>query len=1147
MRWVLVVLVVLILVGVWALAVVVPELRWFAEILTAVIVVPAVLIVLGLWLYDRTKRAREEKAANPPPEARNQAQAAVADLRARIRSDFGELRRIVGRRAARARPRFLMLATGGSGSATMLDKLGLSRVSGANSLPQAASERLKDACAVWSSRDAVVIAEADLGAAVPKADESSERDGWLACLDEVRRARSRPVDGVLLAVSLAELLSGDAAKQELGRKLASRLQDVVERLDMIVPVYLVMTKADELPGFVEFWNGFSQPDEVTWGASFSVDDDRAVHEPGRAVDAELEVLARGLHQRLLERLPQETDPAGRVRVLRFPLEFRTLSSPLAQFATELCRPGPSPERFIFRGFYFVSASAGSVAQPQRGGRGAPPGQGAKPYFLNDLFRSVILPDRDLGGRSAKALRRFSRRDLRTSLIALGVSLLVLVPALVSYVGNLDLAAAVQAAGVGLASADPSAVPGTRADPVEPALDALDRCSAEAGSLSIPGWFGPRAARELRAPLQAAYVARLDAWISRRLRQELDRRLDAIGAGGLADAPSTVDDETPLLQAYQAVKLFAVLTDPKGHAAGDWAAAHLAGVWRSVLPDADAVPAARLVEHSHNYLAALASDPEMAWPVDHAFVAARERLRRFDVRGIPYRRVLLAAGDVPPVRASGTFSPGMLEFLASRGDVQVPGAFTALGWQKIRDAVHSPAPLPQTASVERWVLDDASLPQDDAALRRQVVQMYFDEYVRRWMSFLDEVKIKTPADVPMARAELSAFKEGDGFYKTLFDLFRQNAIRDDPDPAGLAGVLAAAGDAGLLSRLPWFKTDGDAGAKPSAPSPVERSFRPMLQFAGASGAESGGGASPLSKYLEILDKLQAALEAPPSPQPSGADPQAPFTAASAGAARLLDGIDEPARGRLWRLLMPPVMGGLQAAKAEGVSSLSDDWKSGVWTAWDQKLKDRYPFARGARAQPASFADFAAFFRPDGILWTFAHARLGDLVEERGDGKYLPKPGADALGEDALACLTVAQEITDAFFTPGEEPGMKLSMQADWNASDVSNAKFWVGAKDTALPKSQWAGPIRWFGEDVHVDWQQQGRPTQELGRHSFSLFDLFDHLGGLKSVEPGRSLYTCDCPPLTLEIRSEGRSDAFRPDFFARLHCPEELRVESRPP
>jgi hypothetical protein len=303
-----------------------------------------------------------------------------------------------------------------------------------------------------------------------------------------------------------------------------------------------------------------------------------------------------------------------------------------------------------------------------------------------------------------------------------------------------------------------------------------------------------------------------------------------------------------------------------------------------------------------------------------------------------------------------------------------------------------------------------------------------------------------------------------------------------------------------------------------------------------------GTSPLDKYLAILDKLKAALEAPPAPKPTGGDARTPFTEASTGVAALLDGVEEPTRGRLWRLLMPPVMGGVLAAKAEGASSLSADWKSGVWTAWDQKLRGKYPFARSAHAEPANFADFAAFFRPDGILWGFVHTHLADAVEANGEGKYVVKQGADAVAPDLLSCLTVAQEITDGFFNQGEDPGLKFSVQADWTESDVTNTKWWVGSKETALPKAQWAGPIHWFGEDVRVEWQQEGRPTEELGRHSFSLLDLFDHLGGLRPSAAGRALYTSDCPPLTLKVRPEGKVDALRADFFSRLHCPQEVRT-----
>jgi|GEM_PF-7033554 type VI secretion system protein ImpL len=1142
MRWALVILVTLVLIGVWVLAFFVPEIRWFAEVLTAIVVFAAMLIIVVPWTRDRMKQAEASRASKKLG-ATGIRRPDLSTLRARIRKAFKEVRRARGGRGPTRRlPLYLVLGPPGSGKTTLLEALGLSVVP--VSVPNAVPEG-RDSPApfdMWCSRDAIGVE-----ARVRVEDDEGARDKWLTLLDELRRFRPhQPVNGVLLTVSAAEIVSADWAARGTSKQLRARIDDVVDRLETIVPVYVVSTLADRIAGFLEFWGGFPKPDDSTWGASFSPDDEPLGVQASKAVEREFDILAQPLRARLIDQLPLEGDPQRRVRLLRYPLEFRSLTSPVARLAETLCRPGPALQGPLFRGFYFVSAGAPAAlaAHPTATAYDGAPGNSTQArgrstprFFLTDLFRSVILPDRNLAGRSPSGNRKHASTDLRVSLVALAVALFVIGPALASFVHNAELADSVQAAANALAVADPSSTPGTRSDPIEPALDALNRCESEAHTLGISGWFGPRAARDLREPLDQAYVGRLHAWMSHRLRRELERRLDAITSGhGLPDLPSTIDDDTPLHQAYETVKLFAVLSQPKGRAKTEWAAQHLAGAWRSILPDGEAVPEERLNEHARNYLAALDANPGFAWPAGRPLTSARDRLRRLDVRGMPYRRILLAAGEAPAVRASAVFSPTSIEFLASRGDVQVPGPFTASGWPKVREALHSPAPLPQSVYVERWVLDDASLPADDRALRQQVLQEYFDEYVRRWMSFLDELKVKTPGDVSVAKAELAAFKEGDGFYRTLFDQFKQNAIHDD-EPAPR--------ETSILNRIPWLSSEPDAAAKASAPSPVERSFRPLLIFAGDVGADrkgSPGSTAALDTYLAILDKLKAALDAPPDPKPMSLDARSPFTEASTGVAALLDGVEEPARSRLWRLLMPPVMGGVMAAKAEGVTALSGDWKSAVWTAWDQKLRQRFPFARSAHAEPANFGDFGTFFRPDGILWGFVHAHLADWVEENGEARYIAKQGADSLTPDLLACLTVAQEITDAFFNTGEDPGFKLSVQADWTAANVTAAKFWVGSKDTALPKAEWAGPMRWFGEDVRVEWQQDGRPTEELGRHSFSLFDLFDHLGGLKPSQASRSIYTSDCPPLTLKLRPEGKVDAFRSDFFSRLHCPEEVRV-----
>lgn len=1136
LRWVLLILLVLVLVFLWTGAYFFPELLWIAVAATLSVVVVVLLLVLGRFLLARARAKALERAANP-----------VTDRRREIHAEMRRAIRALGRsgRRPRAVPWLVCLGPSGSGKTTLIERSGLPFAQADAATPKAdGSVRPERPLRWWWSPDLMV-----LDAAGRLTTDQGDRDEWMAVLDALSALRPRrPLNGLLVTISASDLLTlDDFELQRVAANIRAQVHEALERLEMTLPVYCVVTKADLIGGFVDFWSDLSRQDLSTvWGASFTVDEPR-LREPARAVEGELEALAERVHARVLDRIPAERDLQRRARLMQFPLEFRAFAARLPTFVDALLRADAAHDPLLFRGFYLTSAmQAGaplwrtpqtpSASLPAQPSQPAPAGE-AKSYFVTDVFRSVVLPDRGLASSSSVGARGRLRRELRAGLIALAVTLLVLVPAIVSYVRNTGLASDSDEAVQSLSNGEQT-MPGMVGDPLERLLDEVDRLDAESSGFAIPGWFGPRAARALEEPVRRVYVHRLHAWLLRRLRPELERQLENVASShALADAPGSLDDRTPLRDSYETVKLCATLVDPKGHVDPAWTPGRLARAWRALLPEAAAVPMERLTKHAANYLAALEQESTLAWPAPRSLQAARDRLQRFDIRGLPYRRLLLAAREEPPIRASDIFSAATLEFLDSRGDVQVPGPYTASGWAKIREALNSPQSWPPEAMVERWVLGDATVPADDAALRDQMRSQYFDDYTRHWMALLDELRVKTPPNIGAARAELGAFKEADGFYGALFKQFKLNAIHEEP-------TLLATAINSLQSKLPWAKSELDAAIKAPPRTPVETSFRPLLLFSGdVAGDRPAEGPAPLEKYRLILGKLKAALDAP-SDQPSP-DVQTQFSEAGTGVAALLDGVEEPMHGRLWRLLMPPVKGGVEAAKVEGVGSMSDDWKSSVWTAWDGKLSGRFPFRKSSGDQTANFADFTAFFKPtDGLLWAFVHGRLAAWIDRAGSGGYMSRKGVDPLSPELFECLTVAQEITDAFFREGDDPGLKLSVQVDWSSPDVSAAKMSIGAKETPLPRAQWSPAMRWLGEDAKLEWVQGSRPTQELGRHAFSLLDLFEQLGGLRPAG-ARGVYVAEFSPLTLKLRSEGKVDALRSDFFTRLRCPREIEMVKR--
>ena len=105
----------------------------------------------------------------------------------------------------------------------------------------------------------------------------SRPERWLALLEEPgASAGERAVDGVLVTISVSDLRSQvDADLEAFAGLLRARLDEALRTLGVILPVYVVVTMADLLPGFAEFWANDPKADDSAWGASFGREDDTA--------------------------------------------------------------------------------------------------------------------------------------------------------------------------------------------------------------------------------------------------------------------------------------------------------------------------------------------------------------------------------------------------------------------------------------------------------------------------------------------------------------------------------------------------------------------------------------------------------------------------------------------------------------------------------------------------------------------------------------------------------------------------------------------------------------------------------------------------------------------------------------------------------
>ncbi len=149
-------------------------------------------------------------------------------------------------------------------------------------------------CDWWFTDQAVLIDTAGRYT-TQDSDAQGDKTAWQRFLDLLKRSRPRqPINGALVTVSIPDLLQQSAAERE--RQIAavrSRVQELHQHFGVRFPVYLLVTKADLISGFVDYLGAADKDSRATpWGFTFNKD--MAASQRPAAFSTEFDLLAKRL-------------------------------------------------------------------------------------------------------------------------------------------------------------------------------------------------------------------------------------------------------------------------------------------------------------------------------------------------------------------------------------------------------------------------------------------------------------------------------------------------------------------------------------------------------------------------------------------------------------------------------------------------------------------------------------------------------------------------------------------------------------------------------------------------------------------------------------------------------------------------------------
>ncbi len=978
-------------------------------IMVVVLVIVAAYAIIQLMLRLRTARAGAQLERSIEEQGKRQAQAArpgreseIAELHERLLAAISALRssrvgKAKGSGALYVLPWYMIIGPPASGKTTLLENSGLNfpyldPQRGRSSVRGVGGTRN---CDWWFADEAVLIDTAGRYVLPVEADDSTE---WLGFLDLLRKHRGRkPINGLVVGISISDLLQGSEEEAvEHARRIRGRIDELMQRLGISFPVYVLFTKCDLIRGFVESFGDLSKVQRAqALGATVALS--RSASTPARRIfDQECERLAEALDGARAQRLSEMASPEGRPEVLFFPLQFRAVQPRLSRFMDVLFQTNPYQEAPIFRGFYFTSGTQegrpiDSVINAMLRGFGiaaTTPGMSVEPsqaksYFIEDVFSKVVFPDRALAGPSAAGERR--RRAGRVKAftagaVALGILTLALLGLsaanrrLLLHVGALSDRAQAAAVGSpsGLGLADLRML-----DQLRDRLDALDRRSRPLARLALLGTYqGDQVEKDggrlLLASLRKAVIEpRLPALLRQMSEDpggDFFRTYDRYRTWRIMQDPAT-----GLRTADDAARAAGVLAGYGSSVSGGGSTEEYAGPLRALLEYATRHPA--LVS-------------EVFPPGRSADPALEERVRtrlRSDWRADGLRPALLAqAAGVPAVTLPGL--AGNESGLQS--SVTVPGAYTTEGWKRVHAFLRDLGTIRTDAALR------AAFGSEPPDLGAELLALYQQDYVKAWTAFLSDIDVRSDLDPVAAQAFLE---------------------RASGETSPMLGVLREA------SKNTDFGSDG------GELRPVTEAFEPVHEFFRAPGkgalrrikGKLDPNKAPANEYLALLGVLKGGFAAvAQTPDPSGAKEVLDI---EGWVETHLPGGD-PVTDELARFLRVPVhvvKGTVRQGRGKGVSTA---W-SLVVTDFQRNLAGRYPVEGGG--SDAALADFEAFFGPSGTFWTFYRENLAKAISE--DGSEILDPSV-SLAPEFKSCLARALRIRRALFPSGAGAGFTLSLRA-----------------------------------------------------------------------------------------------------------------------
>ncbi len=922
-------------------------------------------------------------------------------------------------------PWYVIIGLPGSGKTTALKNSGLQfplhSKFGDEPIQGAGGTRY---CDWWFTNEAIMIDTAGRYTAQDDT-QKTESKSWLGFLNILKKGRSkRPLNGIIVTISLQDILTKTNTQKSLhATSIKQRIQELNHQLNMELPVYVMLTKADTIAGFTTFFDDLEQEDrEQVWGFNFPNKKIERDTEFKEYFDKEYSQLMEGISNRVLYLLDHEKTQNRRNLIHQFPHQMNGLKPLLSEFLNNIFTPNQFETPLIIRGMYFMSSTQSNMGSQWVSGSlpterlHNPIDQVTtepKTFFVHDLLKNVIFKEANLANINSRSRRRFKWAYwslITATVFAFSGSVFVWQNSLSlnrNYISQLQ-----EEINEYLTETDGGLIDSRNWLSLANGLNHLRDLTTGfvEGSDNYPmeQGAGLYQGHKLGSEASITYKKALHAFL-----------MEDIGSLLAKQISNAKNDE----HLYESLKFYLMLYNP------DKMEKETFSVWTNILLQREIAGEENKILRNHllGHLTTAIDENVSPAPIDKLLVSeARETLVLTPLDLRLYRRLKNDYQKTNP----GEFK--LSDILGKKGEYifyresgepltqGIPNLFTYNGFHAGYNIQNKK--LAERLASEQWIYGD-SLPDDLSeekikGITAKVDDYYFEEYINYWQSLLEDIRIKSFRSVNQGQAVLRLLASSEKpLIKVLQTIRKNTALSEAPGVSGekkeAIGQLAEEFASSEKSRLERLVPITSLGPDIQLPGyQVTDAFESFNQYAQV---DDG---LPLQQLQQSLDQLnnhfsvlanagnikEAAFSASLNAE-SGSDP---ILAVKRSVAEAQPDV------RLWFEKIANNANTVTAAAAKG--HVNNTWKADVFSFYEKAIKGRYPVDTDSK-QEIKLSDFAAFFGPSGVLQTYFDSNLKPFVDQsRKRWRWKSNIG---ISNKRLRIFQQADTIQKMFFEKGSD--------------------------------------------------------------------------------------------------------------------------------